>query len=325
MSIEAWCQLRRCGGQTLVQDLGRPGFRHLGVSLAGVCDVRAVRAINALVGNPGDAAVLEMTPGGVELHFSEPREIAWAGGDAVVRGGRCGIIPPGRLTGLEGEEILSLGYARSGCRLWLAVSGGFDTPVLMGSQSTDWRSGFGGWQGRSLRPDDRLPLGPAGGPVRPGTRRWGAPDSWVAPSSSEVWVVRGACWEMAGKRAQEAFLGETYQVSQEADRMGVRLEGTALELPPGDRVSEPVVAGTIQVPPSGQPIVLLSDARTMGGYPRLAHVITPHLGRAAQWRPGDAVRFRLVDLAQAAAIADRNERDLAWFQTAVAIYRLRGE
>lgn len=317
------CELRRCGGQVLVQDLGRHGFRHLGISPAGVCDVRAVRALNALVGNEGAAAVLEIALGGVDLCFPDAREIAWAGGDAVVRGERCGLIPPGRAAGLEPGEKVSVGYTRAGCRLWLAAGGGFDVPTLLGSRATDWRSGFGGWEGRSLQAGDRLPMGSAAGGVRPGVRRWGAPDPWVSPASAEVWVIPGAQWESADERTRATFLGEAYQVSQEADRMGVRLEGAALPMPPGERVSEAIAPGSIQVPPSGLPIVLLSDARTMGGYPRLAHVITPHLARVAQWRPGDSVRFRLVTPAQARTVADEEARDLQWFRTAVEILRAR--
>lgn len=324
--MSGWCEVRRCGGQVLVQDLGRSGLRHLGVSPGGVCDPRGVRIINALVGNEGGAAVLEIAFGGLELVFSDRRQVAWAGADVTVRCDQVSL-PPGRLGTVAAGHRLRIGYARSGCRLWLAVSGGFDVPMVMGAKCTDVRSGFGGWEGRPLVVGDRLPLGPGDIVGLSGPSRWGASEEWVSrgPEASgwQVAVIRGAQWECVHEKSKTAFLGETYTVTAEADRMGVRLQGTALQFSVGEGPSEPVAPGTIQVPASGQPIVLLTDARTMGGYPRLAHVISPHLARVAQWRTGDEVRFHLVDLAEATRLADEEERELAWFLAGVALKRSR--
>ncbi len=212
----------------------------------------------------------------------------------------------------------------AGCRAWLAIAGGVDVPLVLGSRATDLRSSFGGFEGRALRDADRLSLGTSF-PSKPDAARlasWTAPLEWAQTATRVplLRIVRGSEWDEFVREAQVAFLSQPFTVSAKADRMGARLEGAPLkrtndwELP-----SEAVVPGTVQVPPDGQPIVLLGDCQTIGGYPKIAHVITVDLPQAAQLRSNDVVRFEEVTAADAAALFSERERDLQRFRVGLSL------
>jgi antagonist of KipI len=312
----------RAGPLMTVQDLGRPNHRREGVSLGGALDRQAARIANLLVGNPETAALLEITLGPAVLRFPDRRAVAWCGGDfsLQIEGAE---IPGGRAACVDPEEELTAGPARHGARAWLAISGGIDVPPLLGSRSTDLRAGFGGLEGRALRDGDELPLGGTAPPAQ--TERiatWGAPADWTQTASRQpiLRVVRGAEWADFKTEARSTFREESFVVSLKSDRMGARLAGLELRRTQEvERFSEAVTPGTIQVPNDGQPIILLGDCQTIGGYPRLAHVITVDLPRAAQLRPNDSVRFREVSLLQAHKLFLRQEGDLDRFRIGLSL------
>ncbi len=301
--------LLRAGYGTTVQDLGRFGWRGSGVSVSGALDPHALRVANLLVGNDESAAALEVALGTVRLRFGDERLVAWCGGafESELPRGRPTLVRPG-------DELQLLA---KGGRAWLAISGGIDVPRVLGSRSTDLRSGFAG---RALRDDDVLPLG------RGSTRAISgfAPNEWsnTAGGKSLLRVVTGAEWARLTPEAQAAFLNQPFTVTQESDRMGARLKGPALErLQDEELVSEPVTVGTIQLPPGGDPILLLADCQTIGGYPKIAHVITVDLAGAAQLQAGDVVQFREVSLGEAHQLLLQRERDRAWFRVGVSLLR----
>src|SRR5712691_8580132 len=199
----------RAGPLTSVQDLGRPRHRSLGVSRSGALDLFAAQIANLLVANPAEAALLEVTLGGVRLRFNDPSRVAWCGGDFAVQIAET-RIPAGRPTIVRAGEELKMGPSQCGCRAWLALAGGVEVSAVLGSRSTDLRSGFGGYAGRALQDGDELSLGKAAawrserGRVAP----WGAPPEWAqtARRAPVLRVVRGAEWEMFTPEARRMFL-----------------------------------------------------------------------------------------------------------------------
>jgi len=284
---------------TTVQDRGRTGWRHLGVGCAGALDQHAHMLANLLVGNPPDAATLEITLSGPRLRFGRAVRIALCGGDIDAR---CDgtTLPAARPILLPAGATVVLGACRRGARAYLAVDGGIDVPIVLGSRSTDLRGGFGGIEGRALRAGDAVPLGDDGvtNVEAPRIAPWWIDDARDAPPGSAIRVLPGAddTHPVAG------LFARTWRVAHASDRQGIRLEGDALHAADArERVSAPVAPGTVQLPPDGQPIVLLADAQTHGGYPRIGHVIRADLPRLAQLRPGEALRIAPCTPAQAQA------------------------
>jgi len=280
---------------TTVQDLGRSRWRHLGVAHTGALDSGAMRVANRLVGNDANAAVLEMTLRGPTLRFDAPARIAMIGASVPARfeGQR---VPSGRPVDLP-AGTLEIGSLRGGARAWLAIDGGIDVVPVLGSRSTDLRGGFGGWQGRALRAGDALPLGI--GIAREITTPH-APAWWIDPAHDTHLPIR---YCPSAHPAASALARRGWTVSASSNRQGLRLQGQALPSPGGDGVSEPVAPGTIQLPADGSPIVLLSDAQTVGGYAKLGHVIAADLPRLAQCVPGQPLHFAPVDGATAHRLA----------------------
>ena len=313
----------RAGPLTSVQDLGRPGHRALGVSRGGALDLRAAQVANLLVGNPAEAGLLEITLGSVQLRFADARRVAWCGGDFMVQIAET-AIPPGRPAFVRPGQLLKIGASAFGCRSWLAVGGGIEVPVVLDSRSTDLRSGFGGYKGRRLQDGDELSLGQASGfaPEIGRVAPWGAPQEWslTAMRIPILRIVRGAEWQEFEQRARKAFRESAFTVGEQADRMGVRLKGAELARKnKREMLSEAVAPGTVQVANDGQPILLLGDCQTIGGYPRIAHVITVDLGAAAQLRPNDVVRFEEVTQAVASAHFLERENDFQLFRVGLAL------
>jgi antagonist of KipI len=315
----------RAGFLTSIQDLGRTGFREFGVSLGGALDSFGLRVANLLVGNDEGAAGLEITLGGLQLRFEDERVVAWCGGDFDVRiGSRA--LPAGHAGSVSAGEKLKIGAPKVGCRSWLSISGGIDVEPVLGSRSTDLRAGFGGFEGRSLRDGDVLPLGrwPESPTPVAGISSWTAPHNWVSPAKPKpiLRFVRGVDWNGFNASTLQHLASEAFAVSPDSDRMGVRLEGPELKrADASDLISEAVVPGTIQVPPGGNPILLLGDCQTIGGYPKMAHVITVDFGLAAQLRAGDRVRFSEVSPADAHRLLLEREREFERFRVGINLQR----
>ena len=314
----------RAGFQTSVQDLGRTGFRQFGVSTSGALDPFALRVANLVVGNDAGAAGLEITLGGLQLRFEDDRSVAWCGGEFDVQIGSRSL-PAGHVAHLQRGDELKFGRARTGCRCWVAISGGIDVPIILGSRSTDLRANFGGFDGRALCDGDRLSFREfrrSETATAEDISSWAGPHDWVSPAKQYpvLRFVRGADWHRFTASSLQRFAGQAFGVSSDSDRMGVRLDGPELKRKEEtDLVSEAVAPGTIQVPPGGKPILLLGDCQTIGGYPKIAHVITVDLGIAAQLRAGDSVRFLEVSLQDAHRLLLERERDLERFRIGLSL------
>ncbi len=299
--------------------------------MGGAADPFSVRIANALVGNHENAAVIEITMGGLRMSLSDDRALAWCGGRFRVTVADV-VVPPGRACRCQPGAEVRADLDGAGCRAWLAIPGGIDVAPVLGSRATDLRGGFGGHEGRALRDDDALPLGEMDDDARrvmtrlPADRptSFGAPPEWAQPFSRPemLRVTVGADRDRFSASAWATFLTTEYSVTMEADRMGARLDGPVLERIDGggDLVSEAVAPGTVQIPPSGKPILLLADAQTIGGYPKLAHVITVDLPRAAQLRPDDRVRFAEVSLAEAHRLWLEREKSWRRFRLGLSLY-----
>ena len=313
MSDIAW-RVIAAGSLTTVQDGGRDGWRHLGVGRAGALDPASTALANRMVGNASDAAVLEITLSGPTLELPQPARIALCGAAIDARfedsQGRTHAIPGGRPVDLP-AGLLRLGAIRSGLRAWLAVAGGFDVPHVLGSRSTDLRGGFGGLHGRALRSGDALSLGPqpAFDLIEPQTPAWWvALDTALANASPIRYVATGG--NPASIDAAQALAAQDWRVDPRSDRQGLRCSGAPILATLPEQVSAPVAPGTIQLPPDGQPIVLLADAQTVGGYPRLGHVIAVDLPRLAQLRAGEALRFEAIAVDTAVALRRKRDAEL---------------
>lgn len=299
----------RPGMLTTVQDLGRPGLGALGVPPSGAMDGFALRLANRLVGNEDGAAGLELTLLGPEILFEADCAIALAGAhfDAQLAGRP---LPHAEAVQVRGGETLALGRALDGLRGYLAFSGGITVEAVLGSRSTFLPAGFGGFAGRALRAGDMLSL--ARGKEPDALRRL-RPGALAGPASpAVVRVVIGPQSEAFSAAGHATFLASSYSVSSRSDRMGVRLEGAPIErVAAADLPPEGLAPGAIQVPGDGQPIILGADRPTTGGYTKIATVISVDLSLVAQARPGDALRFAAVDVAEARRFWREREELLA--------------
>jgi KipI family sensor histidine kinase inhibitor len=297
------------GALTTVQGLGRTGYQNIGVSPGGAADPVAARVANRLVGNNDDAAVLECCMRGPRLRFHQDVRVAWTGW----RDSRCGR--PADLT--SGDE-LDLRGRMALLRGYIAIAGGIDVPLVLGSRSTDSRAGFGGWQGRGLKAGDKLPVGVAHEGPEPGAWRIGWPET--VTDTLELRFLKGLQADWFSQEAHKVFQNAIYHLSPVSDRMGVRLEGPELERERlEEMVSQPVVAGSVQVPPDGRPIVLLADRQTIGGYPQIGHVISADLPKLARAWPGTRLRFREVTLDEARAAWAGLRRDLGMLAAGIEL------
>ena len=294
---------------TTVQDLGREGYGAMGVSASGAADALSLRIGNTLIGNPESAAGLEMTLLGGAFQFFQEMVIAVTGAnfgatldDVAVQS--YAPIP------VKAGQGLKFGPTTSGARAYLCVRGGIAVSAFLGSRSTHLLSGLGGLEGRALRKGDVLPIGDASS--FPGTQvfdeRW---RPLLAPRTV-IRVTQGPQWECFSAATQHAFLQQTYTVTEEANRMGIRLKGTQSELASTDEmITEGVSLGAIQVTPGGQPIILFVEQQTTGGYPKIANVIAADLASVGQLRPRDEIRFELVTMDAARELYREQERLLA--------------
>lgn len=283
-----------------IQDLGRLGHAHLGVSACGAADPCALTVGNWLVGNAAGAAAVEITLGGAVIRFVRPCRIALAGGDAEARlAGRS--VEPWVSTVAPAGAVLTCGRIRGGARVYLCVTGGIAVPAVLGSRATHAPSALGGVAGRRLEAGDLLAVAPPP-PDRPVRR---APSALVAAlyPAGALRVTPGADAAAFAGETLAALTATNWRVAPESDRIGLRLDGTRLGWwRDGEMVSTGVPLGVIQVPPGGQPIILFVDHQTTGGYPQLAGVVAADLHRLGQLAPGDGVRFERVSLTTAARL-----------------------
>jgi biotin-dependent carboxylase-like uncharacterized protein len=323
----------RPGMLASVQDLGRFGRRELGICPGGALDALGLALANRLAGNEDGAAGLELTLGNCELRFDADTRIALAGDDFGARLDGRPLWPLWSVPVRAGQH-LRLGGAnasphKAGLRTWLAVAGGIDVAPVLGSRSTDLKAGFGGLEGRPLKKGDVLPLGASRlDDGQRGQRPFGIHGpAWdedlcegeAAPECITLRTTPGPECGHFSEAERRRFHTAAWRITPQSNRMGSRLEGPALTRQrEGDMLSSAVIPGTVQVPPSGQPIILMGDAQTTGGYPRIAVVIRADLWKLAQAPLGAKLRLQEVDAAAALAAWAAQKRYLASVQRGLA-------
>jgi biotin-dependent carboxylase-like uncharacterized protein len=298
-----------------IQDQGRNGARRLGVSTSGAMDPVALEAGNALLGNDRDAAGIEIQTFPFRLRFEADTTFALTGADhdATLAGA---TVPSWWCRRAKAGDILSISAPKRGTRVYVTFAGGIDVPRVLGSRSTHLRAGFGGMEGRALQAGDVVPVGGAQREAA-GCFDFGVepPDVAIAghsPSKDRVLrvrLMRAGEYDLFSEAMQAAFWSTTWKISARSDRGGYRLTGGKLTLDaPVEMRSHGVVAGVVQVPPAGEPIVQMSDANTAGGYPKMAAVIQADLWRLGQAAPGSFIAFSEVSYQEAvAAMAPVND------------------
>ena len=304
------------GLSTTVQDLGRPGYYHLGIPISGGMDRFALRAANMLVGNDEGAAVLEAVFMGPEIEFTQAATVAVTGGELPpkVNGDER---PTWEAFPVKSGDKLSFGYLKSGARAYIAISGGIDVPIKLGSRSTYTLGALGGHEGRALKAGDTLPLGQGGtgkGSVPANLRR--------GPGNpAELRMLPGLYWHRVTAEAGKQFFADIWKVAPEADRIGYRFKGGQVldfvpRTPPFGAGSDPsnivdacYPYGSVQVPSGTEPIVLHRDAVSGGGYMMLGTIISADMDLIGQLQPHSPARFVEVSLDQ--ALAARQDRQAA--------------
>jgi antagonist of KipI len=285
------------GLQTCVQDLGRPGYGAMGVSPSGAADAVSLRLANLLVGNAAGAAALELTLSGGSYLFPEGGVVALAGSDfaPMLNGHAVGMSVPHAV--MPGGKV-SLGQTRGGARCYLSVAGGVRVRPVMGSASTHLLSGLGGFEGRALRKGDVLEIGAP--TKRLPRRKLGAKAREVFRPRKTLRVTEGPQFDWFLDTAHHTLLHTAFRVTEEADRLGLRLDGPALVMRTAqEMISEGVSLGAVQVTPLGQAILLFVEQQTAGGYPKIANVIGADLFCIGQLRPRDEIRFERVTFEEA--------------------------
>jgi biotin-dependent carboxylase-like uncharacterized protein len=292
-------EILACGPSTTIQDAGRPGLSRIGLPSAGAMDPRALRLANALVGNPLQEAAIDLAFVGM---------VARARGGALqlaLAGARAEIECAGRACRshstfiLHEGEVVRIGSMSRGAYAVLAIAGGIAVPPALGSRSLDARAAIGGLDGRPLRAGDALPLRV---PATPFVSRW-ANEVSLDPRA-QIRVVLGPQDHAFTERGLQTLIGRPFTLSHAINRMAYRLQGLVVERKPGvEIVSDGTLPGSIQVPPDGNPIVLMADRQTIGGYPKIATVIGADIGKLAQRRPGEEICFAPVSVQEAREIA----------------------
>lgn len=312
------------------QDRGREGYQHQGIPAAGAMDERAHRLANALAGNTGDPATLEITLTGPTLRFNAPACFALAGADlgATLNGQDIPVHRP--LVAHAGDTLAFGARPAVGVRGYLAVHGGFALTPVMGSETTYLRSGFGGYQGRALAKGDEISLRT---PLADGRD--------LAALQKDLWNLRvylpallgnkrrdtirflpGMHWPEFSQASRRAFAESEFRISPQSDRMGYRLLGPALAMTqPRQMLSEAACFGTVQVPSGGEAIILMADRQTTGGYPKIAQIATVDLPALAQCAPGQTLRFQQVELEEAQRLDGERERAFTQLHEALAPLR----
>ncbi len=291
-------QFTSSGFLTTVQDMGRTGYQESGMSVSGVMDQRSTAIANILVGNDENEAVLEVTLMGPMITFTEDNIIAITGANLVPKiNGKD--FPMYQAVLVHKGDSMNFAGMTSGSRAYIAVAGGFDIPVQMGSKSTNLKSKVGGYQGRKIGGGDEIEFSAPKTTLPNMDKRKVAPEDF-SQTEKDIRVVMGPQDDCFTEKGIDTFLNNTYTFTNESDRMGCRLEGEIIEHKNGgDIITDGIAFGAIQVPSHGQPIIMMADHQTTGGYTKIAGVISVDLPLVAQSRPGYKVNFKKVTIEEA--------------------------
>lgn len=296
------------GMLSTIQDGGRKGFAAMGFNASGVMDVRSYHIANALVGNFTDEAVIEMTYLGGSFKFLESNYIAITGADMSPK---LDGVPVEMYTTVfvKQDETLTFSAAKSGMRAYIAVRGGIDVPVIMGSRSTNLKCKLGGLDGRPLKAGDIVPCRDVYDEFHKHLIH-SVPKEDFGSDEITVRVLLGPQDDYFTDHGIKTFLNSTYTVTNESDRMGCKLSGEKIEYKNTvDIISDGIVFGSIQIPRTGNPIIMLADRQTTGGYAKIATVISVDLPLLAQARPGTKVHFKLIDRQKAERLLKQEQKE----------------
>lgn len=300
--MNAICEIIKPGLNTTIQDDGRYGMQKFGIIAAGAMDQFSFQIGNLLVGNKSNAAAIEVAMFGPKIRFLQGAVIAITGADLSAKvSGKT--IPLFKSIQVERGDLLEFGQPKIGSYAYIAFHGGIDVPLKLGSRSTDVKSKLGGYEGRPLKKGDRLQLGPVRGVLHRFSGR-GLRNAYIPDyqTKKKIRVILGPDQHLFPNESIETFLSGKYIVGRQANRMGYRLTGPKLtHINTADILSDAILPGTIQVPANGEPIILLADRQTTGGYARIATVISTDIRHVAQKKPGDEIGFEPVSLAEARA------------------------
>ena len=311
----------KSGPLTSLQDMGRNGYQKYGVLVSGAMDSFSLRLGNILVGNPLGEAALETTMMGPTLALPQGLVFALTGADcsATIDGKP---VPRFRPIYVKRDCQMRMGFAKQGSRGYIAVSGGYDVPVIMGSKSTYLRAKIGGYNGRPLADGDEIAVGNVTTKMASFQKAMAqntdskafATVSWAAPSdfifdTANIRITKGLQYDWFTEGSIQTFLTSGYVITMQADRMGYRIQGPTLSYKEKkELVSEPVTFGAIQVPADGNPIVLMVDRQTAGGYAKIGQVVCADLPRLAQYKPEMTIHFQFVTLAEAEELYLQQEK-----------------
>ncbi|MDO5639260.1 MAG: biotin-dependent carboxyltransferase family protein [Neisseria sp.] len=283
-----------------IQDLGRFGLRRFGIGHAGAMDTLALQAGNLLLHNPASAAALEIALGGMEISFDRDTPFCITGALYEAELDGQPVYSYWRYSARKGQT-LALKRAVQGMYGYLCVAGGFDVAEVLGARSTDLKAAFGGFHGRMIQAGDEIPLGA-------GARKLPRVGIAPIPFTNRIHALPSSEYAAFTRESQHAFSRQGWTLQSSSNRMGYRLQGGKLELAqPLEMLSHAVAFGTVQVPPSGDPIVLMADSQTTGGYPKIAAVAAADLGRLAQIRFGGKIYFQTASVAEAAQLQRKNQ------------------
>ena len=307
------------GPLSTIQDGGRFGLMNTGFSPGGAMDAYSMKIANLLVGNVPDLGVIEMTMLGISATFDCDSLIALTGADMEPML-NDEPMPMYASVAVHKGDVLKMAMAKNGMRSYLAVAGGFDLPFEMGSQSTNLKCKIGGYQGRKLQKGDELPLMHSVAGMFAPERKINAQVKY--PSSIVVRVILGPQDDYFTEKGIDTFLNKVYTVTDQSDRMGIRLSGEKIENVNGvDIISDGIATGSVQIPASGTPIIMMADRQTTGGYAKIATVIHADLKRVAQARPGTQVRFAAVSEAEAVKLRRQEKAELKRYEYTVLTSR----
>lgn len=323
----------RPGLLTTIQDLGRYGYQKHGVIVSGAMDAYSLRLGNLLVGNNDSEAGLEISLMGPELEIDKHTLLAITGADLspTINGEP---VPMWKPVYLHKKGVLQFGGCKSGARAYLTIAGGFDVPAVMGSKSTYIRAGIGGYKGRQLQKEDLLKIkSPQKKSIKIikhldntaigklfSTTSWHIKREHINHSSKpiKIRVMRDRQFNEFTLDSREKFFNTPFKVTVQSDRMGYRLSGTKLGLEsPLEMISEAVSLGTIQVPPDGNPIILLADRQTIGGYPKIAQVAAVDIHKVVQVKPGEEILFEEISLEEAEKFYMEREKHIQIIKKAI--------
>jgi antagonist of KipI len=319
---------------TTIQDLGRYGYQKYGVIVSGAMDTYAMRFANILVGNNENEGVLEITLVGPSLKLEKGTLFSITGGNIspTINGRKISL---GRPVYLNEDCVLNFGHCVAGCRSYLAIAGGFDVPEVMGSKSTYLRAQFGGYNGRVLQKGDILNIGAKSEKSNKIIKKleetnkkddfiitsWYVKESVVEEyNSAIIRVFPDRQFNDISDESIKKFYNSKFTINNKSDRMGYRLNGEKIELKVKlEMISEEVSIGTIQIPPDGNPIILLADRQTTGGYPKIAHVASVDIQKIVQLKPNDSITFKQISLKEAEKLYFEREKYISELKKSIEL------